>query len=212
MLQITEIYRSIQGESTYAGLPCVFIRTTGCNLRCTWCDTEYAFYGGRKMSVEDILTDVEALQTNLVEITGGEPLLQKDVPELAEQLLEKKYTVLVETSGERDISLLPEHVIKIMDLKCPGSGESQRNRWDNLRHLTMQDQVKFVIKDRTDYDWAFDVIHKHQLEDLVQILISPVFGSLDLQQLTGWVLDDHLQARVQIQMHKIIWKPETKGV
>jgi len=212
MLQITEIYRSIQGESTYAGLPCVFIRTTGCNLRCTWCDTDYAFYGGRKMSVEDILTDVEALQTNLVEITGGEPLLQKDVPELAEQLLEKKYTVLVETSGERDISLLPEHVIKIMDLKCPGSGESQRNRWDNLRHLTMQDQVKFVIKDRTDYDWAFDVIHKHQLEDLVQILISPVFGSLDLQQLTGWVLDDHLQARVQIQMHKIIWKPETKGV
>ena len=212
MIQITEIYRSIQGESTYAGLPCVFIRTTGCNLRCTWCDTEYAFYGGRKMSVEDILKDVEALQTNLVEITGGEPLLQKDVPELAGQLLEKKYTVLVETSGERDISLLPERVIKIMDLKCPGSGESQRNRWDNLKHLTMEDQIKFVIKDRTDYDWAFDVIHKHQLEGLVQILISPVFGSLDLQQLTGWVLDDHLLARVQIQMHKIIWNPRTKGV
>ncbi|MFQ5675936.1 MAG: radical SAM protein [bacterium] len=211
-MQITEIYKSIQGESRFAGQPCVFVRTTGCNLRCVWCDTEYAFYGGEKMRLEEIIERVEAHDCTLVEITGGEPLLQKDVPELAQRLLDKDFTVLIETSGERDISVLDSRVIKIVDIKCPGSEESQRNRWENLNHLTLQDEVKFVIKDRADYDWAVGVLKKENLPNRVQVLFSPVWGELDLQDLAQWILDDHLQVRYQVQLHKIIWSPEAKGV
>jgi 7-carboxy-7-deazaguanine synthase len=211
-MQITEIYKSIQGESTFAGLPCVFVRTTGCNLRCVWCDTEYAFYGGQKMSVDRIVEKVEALDCRLVEITGGEPLLQKEVPDLAHRLLEMGYTVLIETSGERDVSDLDPRVVKIMDLKCPGSGECEKNRWQNLEFLTSRDELKFVIKDRVDYEWAVDVVKKHHLEQRLTILFSPVWGDLQLADLAAWILEDKINVRYQLQLHKIIWSPETKGV
>ncbi len=211
-MQITEIYKSIQGESSFAGLPCIFVRTTGCNLRCVWCDTEYAFYGGQKIPVEEVVEKVTALDCKLVEITGGEPLLHKDVPQLAKRLLDLEHTVLIETSGERDISVLDARVIKIMDIKCPGSGECEKNRWQNLEFLTPKDEVKFVIKDRDDYDWAVGIIKKYCLEQRVKILFSPVWGELDLQDLARWILEDKLNVRYQIQLHKVIWTPETKGV
>ncbi len=211
-MQITEIYQSIQGESTYAGQPCVFVRTTGCNLRCVWCDTEYAFYGGEKMSVDEVMARVESFGCKLVEITGGEPLLHKDVPELARRLVEKGYTVLVETSGERDVSMLDPRVVKIMDLKCPGSGECDKNRWQNLVHLTPRDEIKFVIKDRTDYEWARDVVRRHGLTEKHTVLFSPVWGELEPADLARWILEDRLNLRFQIQLHKVIWAPETRGV
>ncbi|MCH7678408.1 radical SAM protein [candidate division KSB1 bacterium] len=211
-MQITEIYHSIQGESRFAGMPCVFVRTTGCNLRCVWCDTEYSFYGGQKMSLDEIIKQVESYDCKLVEITGGEPLLQKEVPELALRLLSKNQTVLIETSGEQDISVLDKRVIKIMDLKCPGSGESHQNRWENLEHLTPEDEVKFVIKDRQDYEWSREVIKKHSLEDRLRVLFSPVWDNLDLEDLAKWILQDKLNVRYQLQLHKFIWSPETKGV
>ena len=211
-MQITEIYHSIQGESRFAGLPCVFVRTTGCNLRCVWCDTEYSFYGGQKMSLDEIIKQVERYDCKLVEITGGEPLLQKEVPELALRLLGRNQTVLVETSGERDISVLDKRVIRIMDLKCPGSGESHQNRWENLEHLTPEDEVKFVIKDREDYEWSREVIKKHSLENRLRILFSPVWGNLEPEDLAKWILQDKLNVRYQLQLHKFIWSPETKGV
>ena len=211
-MQITEIYKSIQGESSFAGMPCVFVRTTGCNLRCVWCDTEYAFYGGQKMSVDEVVEKVESYDCDLVEITGGEPLLQKEAPQLAQKLLSRDHTVLIETSGERDISVLDERVIKIMDLKCPGSGETERNRWENLAFLTPKDEVKFVIKDRADYDWVLDVIKKHNLEERVKILFSPVHGELDLSDMADWFLKDGLRVRFQIQLHKVIWSPQAKSV
>lgn len=211
-MRITEIYHSIQGESRFAGRPCVFVRTTGCNLRCVWCDTEYAFYGGAEMSLDQIVAKTDRFGCKLVEITGGEPLLQKDVPELAQLLVDRDYTVLVETSGERDISVLDKRVIKIMDLKCPGSGESHRNRWQNIAHLSAQDEVKFVVKDRKDYDWAVDVIKKRGLERRCHILISPVFSELAPDELVNWILQDGLDVRFQLQLHKLIWSPDTKGV
>lgn len=211
-MQITEIYKSIQGESTFAGLPCVFVRTTGCNLRCVWCDTEYAFYGGQKMSIDDVIQKVEALHCRLVEITGGEPLLQKETPELARRLLEKGFTVLIETSGERDVSVLDPRVIKIMDLKCPGSGECEKNRWQNLEFLTSKDELKFVIKDRADYEWAAEVVKTYRLDQRLTVLFSPVWGKLELAELARWILEDRLNVRYQIQLHKIIWSPEAKGV
>lgn len=211
-MRITEIYHSIQGESRFAGRPCVFVRTTGCNLRCVWCDTEYAFYGGAEMSLDKIVAKTDRFGCKLVEITGGEPLLQKDVPELAQLLVDRDYTVLVETSGERDISVLDKRVIKIMDLKCPGSGESHRNRWQNIAHLSAQDEVKFVVKDRKDYDWAVDVIKKRGLERRCHILISPVFSELAPDELVNWILQDGLDVRFQLQLHKLVWSPDTKGV
>ncbi|MCH9007866.1 radical SAM protein [candidate division KSB1 bacterium] len=211
-MRITEIYHSIQGESRFAGRPCVFVRTTGCNLRCVWCDTEYAFYGGAEMSLDQIVAKTDRFGCKLVEITGGEPLLQKDVPELAQLLVDRDYTVLVETSGERDISVLDKRVIKIMDLKCPGSGESHRNRWQNIAHLSAQDEVKFVVKDRKDYDWAVDVIKKRGLERRCHILISPVFSELAPDELVNWILQDGLDVRFQLQLHKLVWSPDTKGV
>lgn len=211
-MRITEIYKSIQGESTYAGLPCVFVRTTGCNLRCVWCDTEYSFYGGENLSLDEIIVKIESYNCALIEITGGEPLLQKETPELAQRLLETGHTVLVETSGERDISVLDRRVVKIMDLKCPGSGECDKNRWENLEYLQPNDEIKFVIKDRTDYDWAADVVRKHQLDERVHVLFSPVFGELPFVDLATWILEDNLKVRYQVQLHKFIWDPQAKGV
>lgn len=211
-MRITEIYKSIQGESTYAGLPCVFVRTTGCNLRCTWCDTEYAFYGGAEAALDDIVSQVGRLDCNLVEITGGEPLLQKDVPELAKRLLEDGHTLLIETSGERDISVLDPRVVKIMDLKCPGSGECEKNRWQNLEFLSRHDEVKFVIFDRNDYEWAADVVRRYELERRAHVLFSPVFGQLELAEMAKWILEDGLFVRFQIQLHKVIWEPDARSV
>lgn len=211
-MRITEIFYSIQGESSFAGLPCVFVRTTGCNLRCVWCDTEYAFYGGREMSLDEIVEKVERYGCDLVELTGGEPLLQKEIPELARRLLDKHHTVLVETSGERDISVLDARLIKIMDLKCPGSGECEKNRWENLEYLTPRDEVKFVVKDREDYQWAVNIIKKYRLEERVKLLVSPVWHELALVDLAQWILQDRLKARFQVQWHKYVWSPETRGV
>ncbi len=217
-LRLTELFHSIQGESTWAGLPCTFIRLTGCPLRCAWCDTEYSFYGGEKVTLDEILERVDAIGTRLVEITGGEPLIHRNAFRLAEMLLDRGYTVLVETSGAVDVSPLDPRVHKIMDLKCPGSGEEQRNLWSNLDHLTERDEVKFVIKDRADYEWAHNVIHERGLVGRVRqgtlraILFSPVWDEIDFQQLAEWILEDRLPVRYQIQLHKIIWGANVPGV
>jgi 7-carboxy-7-deazaguanine synthase len=212
-LQINEIFYSIQGESTRAGRPCVFVRLTGCNLRCRWCDTEYAFYEGSRMTVEEIAAAVAAHRCDLVEITGGEPLLQDAVYGLIDALLTAGETVMIETSGACDISRLNPRVIRIMDLKCPASGESERNLWSNLEHLTARDEVKFVIVDRADYEWARDVIRKHDLSARAgAVLLSPAFGVLEPKALAAWMMEDHLPARLQLQIHKHIWDPAARGV
>lgn len=212
-MRITEIFYSIQGESTRAGLPCVFVRTTGCNLRCTWCDTDYAFYGGRDMSVDEVVREVERLGrgARLVELTGGEPLLQKEIGDLAEDLLDRGYTVLCETSGSIDVDRLPRDVIVIMDIKCPGSGEVDQNLWGNLDKLGPDDEIKFVVKDRRDYEWARRVIDERQLGNR-NLLFSPVWGALDLRKLAEWMLEDGVQARLQTQLHHHIWAESTAGV
>jgi 7-carboxy-7-deazaguanine synthase len=211
-MRITEIFYSIQGESTYSGLPCVFIRTTGCNLRCVWCDTEYSFYGGEEMSLEEILAKVAGYDCKLVELTGGEPMLQKEIYELSERLLAHGYTVLMETGGSLDLSKLNPAVIKIMDLKCPGSGEVEQNFWPNLDILQPHDQIKFVIKDRHDYEWAIATMRKHRLEERFHLLISPVFNEMDYRRLAEWLLADGVKARFQVQLHKYIWPPDMRGV
>jgi 7-carboxy-7-deazaguanine synthase len=211
-MRITEIFYSIQGESTYSGLPCVFIRTTGCNLRCTWCDTEYSFYGGVEMTLEEIMARVESYGCKLAELTGGEPMLQKEIYALSERLLAEGYTVLMETGGSLDLSQLDARVIKIMDLKCPGSGEVDKNYWPNLAVLQPHDQIKFVIKDRRDYEWSVAAVREHRLAERVQILFSPVFGVMDYRALAEWMLADNVPARFQVQLHKYIWPPEMRGV
>jgi 7-carboxy-7-deazaguanine synthase len=210
MLTITEIFKSIQGESSFAGLPCSFIRTTGCNLRCVWCDTEYAFYGGKKMSISEVLNELKPHQCNLVEITGGEPLLQEDVPQLSDELLKLGHTVLIETGGSLDISVLPPKVIKIMDIKCPDSAMSEKMDWDNLDRLSPRDEIKFVINSRRDYDWATDVLRDRKLPDKNLILFSPVYRKMAAEQLAEWILEDDLPVRLQIQLHKVLWG-ETPG-
>jgi len=213
VLTINEIFYSIQGESTYAGRPCVFVRLTGCDLRCTWCDTTYSFNEGRKMSVEDVVEEVRRYDSPLVEVTGGEPLLQQDVYPLMEMLLETGRTVLLETGGQVDISRVPGAVVKVMDVKCPGSGESDRNEWANIDRLGSRDQVKFVIKDRADYEYARDVVQRRDLAArAAAIHFSPVHGEMDLRTLSEWVLADRLPVRVQVQLHKYIWDPSTRGV
>ena len=213
MLTINEIFYSIQGEATRAGEPCVFVRLTACDLRCSWCDTAYAFYEGQKRSIDDVIAEVEGHQCRLLEITGGEPLLQEDVYPLMDSLLERGYTVMLETGGHRPIARVPSNVIKIMDVKCPGSGESDRNHWENLDALTPHDEVKFVIKDRADYEFTRQVIARYNLPSRVAaVLLSPVHGILDPRILSEWMLADHLQARLQLQLHKLIWSPETRGV
>jgi 7-carboxy-7-deazaguanine synthase len=207
---ITEIFKSIQGESSYSGVPCSFIRTTGCNLRCVWCDTEYAFYGGRKMSISEILAEIEPHECELVEITGGEPLLQEEVPKLASELLKRKHTVLIETGGSLDISVLPKGVIRIIDIKCPESGMSEQMNWKNLDHLTESDEIKFVLNSRADYDWAVEIMNRYQLHKRNLILFSPVYKKLAPDLLADWILQDRLPVRFQIQLHKVLWG-ETPG-
>ena len=212
-MKLTEIFLSIQGESSWAGYPCVFVRTTGCHLRCVWCDTDYAFYGGCDMSIEAIVAEVERIGKGckLVELTGGEPLLQKEMGPLAECLLEGGYTVLCETSGSLDVSVLPSAVIKIMDIKCPGSGEAEKNLWENLDRLGPDDEVKFVVRDRADYDWAVVVISERDLAQR-KLLFAPVWGGLEPQELASWMLEDNVPARLQVQLHKYIWSPNASGV
>ena len=212
-LVIHEIYRSIQGESSFAGLPCTFIRLTGCNLRCSWCDTPQAFHGGTRLSREAVLDQALALGTQLVELTGGEPLLQPQTRPLMKDLCEAGKTVLLETSGERDISDIDPRVVRIMDLKAPGSGESARNRWQNLPLLTKNDEVKFVLLDRADYAWAREIIVGEKLHEKVrEVLLSAVHGKLETKQLVEWTLDDQLPVRVQVQLHKYIWGADAQGV
>jgi 7-carboxy-7-deazaguanine synthase len=240
MMQVTEIFRSIQGESTYAGLPCIFVRLTGCNLRCSWCDTAYAFYGGTRMSIDDVLGRVQELSSGrssdsgtdakmavklekpilLVELTGGEPLLQPDTVGLAQRLMAENYTVLVETSGERFVGILPQQVVKIVDVKCPDSGEGGTFLLDNLKAIDTKDEVKFVIGSRRDYEFARDFSAEHQLAHRVrQVLFSPVFpdpngswSGLDARILAEWILADCLPVRLGLQLHKFVWHPSTRGV
>ena len=212
-LVIHEIYASIQGESTFAGLPCTFVRTTGCNLRCSWCDTTQAFYGGTRMTRAEVLARALATGTELVELTGGEPLLQPGVLPLMTELCDAGRTVLIETSGEADVAGVDARVHKIMDLKAPGSGESARNRWTNLEHIGARDELKFVLADRADYEWMRDVIRTRELARRTpNLLASTVFGKLATKQLVEWVLADELLVRVQLQMHKYVWPPEAQGV
>ncbi len=213
MLTINEIFYSIQGESTRAGEPCVFVRLTACDLRCSWCDTPYAFHEGRKMSVDEVVASVDGYRCRLVEITGGEPLLQEDVYPLMERLLADGRTVMLETGGHRPIARVPQEVVKIVDVKCPGSGEADRNDWSNLQRLASHDEVKFVIKDRTDYEYARDVVVRLDLpRRAAAILLSPVHGVLDPKTLSEWMLQDAVPARLQLQLHKYIWSPDARGV
>ena len=213
MLTINEIFYSIQGESTRAGQPCVFVRLTACDLRCSWCDTPYAFHEGRSMSINEVVAEVDRHGCPLVEVTGGEPLLQDDVYPLMERLLTGGKTVMLETGGHRSIATVPAAVLKVVDIKCPGSGESDKNDWANLGRLAPHDEVKFVVKDRQDYEFARDVITIHDLVSRVgAILISPVHDVLDSKTLSEWILADHLPVRLQLQLHKFIWLPTTRGV
>jgi 7-carboxy-7-deazaguanine synthase len=213
MLTINEIFYSIQGESTRAGEPCVFVRLTACDLRCSWCDTPYAFTEGRKMSIDEVIAAVDAHDCPLVEITGGEPLLQEEVYPLMDRLLAGGRTVMLETGGHRPIARVPREVKKIVDVKCPGSGESAKNDWNNLALLAPHDEVKFVVADRVDYEFARDVIARYDLADRAgAVLMSPVHGVLDPKTLSEWMLADHLPARLQLQLHKYIWSPSTRGV
>jgi 7-carboxy-7-deazaguanine synthase len=213
MLTVNEIFYSIQGESTHAGRPCVFVRLTACDLRCSWCDTAYAFHEGRKMSVDDVVTAVERYACPLVELTGGEPLLQEDVYELMDRLVAAGRTVMLETGGHRPIDRVPGAVLKIVDVKCPASGEAEKNDWSNLGKLGPLDEVKFVVQDRADYEFARDVIGRYALpERAAAVLVSPVHGVLDAKTLSEWMLADNLPARLQLQLHKFIWPPSTRGV
>ncbi|HTS57857.1 MAG TPA: radical SAM protein [Terriglobales bacterium] len=227
-MQITEIYKSIQGESTFAGLPCVFIRLTGCNLRCSWCDSEYTFSGGHRMSVEEVLAEVERLSPGggLVEITGGEPMLQeRELLATMKRLLEDGYTVLLETSGERPLEHVPQQVVKVVDVKCPNSGAPDTFRIENLEVLTGRDEVKFVLSDRSDYEFARDFVSRHRLAERVNaVLFSPAFRKaaggtrdashclLDPRELAEWMVADDVPARLGLQIHKFIWDPAMKGV
>ena len=211
-VRITEIFHSIQGESTYAGLPCVFIRVTGCPLRCTWCDTAYAFHEGQELGLDEISRRVRGYACNLVEVTGGEPLHDPEGPTLIARLLDEGYTVLVETSGAVDVRPVDPRAILIMDVKCPGSGMADRMLWSNLTALKPIDEVKFVIKDRVDYEWAKDVLDRTALADRHTVLFSPVFGELDPKLLAAWLLQDGLRVRLQLQLHKHIWDPAARGV
>lgn len=211
-LRVNEIFFSVQGESSKAGLPCVFVRLTGCPLRCTWCDTEYAFYEGRTMFIQEILEQVRSYGCPLVEVTGGEPLHQAHALVLLSELCNAGYHVMLETSGAFDVSGVDQRVSIIMDVKCPGSGMADRMRWINLDHLSDKDEVKFVVKDRADYEWTRDVIRRHGLDRRCSILLSPVAGALALQPLAEWILEDRLPVRLQLQLHKYIWDPQTRGV
>jgi len=211
-LVVNEIYASIQGESTYAGLPCVFVRLTGCNLRCTWCDSEFSFYEGTRQTVEEVVTAVERLGLPLVEVTGGEPLLQPGVHPLMTRLADKGFRVLLETSGSLDISPVDPRVVRIVDVKCPASGESERNRWENIEHLRPTDELKFVLADRADYEWARACVRERDLASRCTVLFGPVWDRVQPQQLAAWILEDKLSVRFQVQLHKYVWAPDARGV
>lgn len=213
MITINEIFYSVQGESSYAGRPCVFVRLTACDLRCSWCDTPYAFHEGSKRPLESVLQDVDRYECGLVEVTGGEPLLQEAVYPLMDALLARGKTVLLETGGHRSTARVPAEVVTILDVKCPGSGEAHRMDWDNLDRLRPHDEVKFVVKDRADYEFARDVVRQRDLgARAAAVHFSPVHGEMDLRTLSEWVLADRLPVRVQVQLHKYIWDPSTRGV
>jgi len=212
ILKINEIFYSIQGESTQAGRPCVFVRLSHCNLRCSYCDTTYAFFNGRDMTIVAILQQVKSFDCPLVEITGGEPLLQKNVHHLLKLLCDQHYEVLLETAGHMDIQQVDQRVRIIMDLKCPGSGENAKILWPNLDHLKPQDEIKFVISDRSDFDWAIQTVRDKDLATRCSLLISPVFGRVDLTQLSAWILQAKLPLRLQLQLHKFIWGADKTGV
>jgi 7-carboxy-7-deazaguanine synthase len=213
MLVVHEMYVSVQGESTHTGRPCAFVRLTACDLRCAWCDTPYAFTGGKKMSVDEVVAAVAQLRCPLVEITGGEPLLQPDVIPLMQKLVAAGHEVLVETGGHLPIAKLPAEVVAIMDVKCPGSGEAAKMHWPNLDVLRAHDEVKFVIKDREDYEYARTVVREHDLASRTEaVLFSPVHGALAPADLAKWLLEDHLPVRLQLQQHKYVWDPQARGV
>ncbi len=211
-MKINEIFKSIQGESSSAGIPTIFIRLTGCNLRCKWCDTKYAYEEGVDLTVDEVIDRVNALGLSLVQITGGEPMLQGDVYRLMDSLLDNGYNVSLETNGSIDLSKVDKRVIKIVDIKCPGSGESDRMDFRNFNYLTKSDEIKFVIKDRDDYNWAKEIIERFNLSEKCNILFSPVFGEIEPRELAEWLLEDNLNVRFQIQLHKLIWHPEMRGV
>lgn len=207
-LKVNEIFFSIQGESSYAGLPCSFVRLTGCNLRCSWCDTEYAFEEGREMPLDQILQEVQSHPAPLVEVTGGEPLLQEGVHSLIRRLLDSGKTVLVETGGSLDVRPVDRRAVLIYDIKCPGSAMQERNRWENLNHLRPQDEIKFVLASRSDYEWAKDKLRELQLDKRHTVLFSPVWESLPPRDLADWILHDGLPVRMQMQIHKLLWGDE----
>jgi len=211
-MRITEIFHSIQGESSYAGLPCTFVRLTGCPLRCTWCDSEYTFYGGAEMSLSEAMDRVRSYGCRLVEVTGGEPLHQHEAFPFIHALCEEGCTVLVETSGAIDVSPVDARAHLILDVKCPGSGMMTRMDWKNLDRLAPKDEVKFVLKDRADYEWACSILARYDLQRRCAVLFSPVFGTLELRQLAEWILADKLSVRFQMQLHKYIWDPSMRGV
>jgi 7-carboxy-7-deazaguanine synthase len=211
-LVVNEIFFSIQGESSQIGKPCVFVRLTACDLRCSWCDTVYAFEEGRTMHLDEILQQVKLFKCNLVEITGGEPLFQDNVHGLMKHLCDDGYVVMIETGGHRDIRAIDPRVKRIMDIKCPGSLMEKRNRWENIEALTVRDEVKFVIAHEIDYEWAKNVIQKYNLTNRCTILMSPVFGNIENRTLAEWILRDHMQVQFQLQIHKYIWDPKTRGV
>jgi 7-carboxy-7-deazaguanine synthase len=211
-MRITEIYCSIQGETRFAGRPCTLVRTTGCDLRCTYCDTAYAFHGGRDMSLDEIQGEVGRLGAPLVLLTGGEPMLQRDLPELAARLVARGYEVMVETSGAHPVDSLPPEVVRIVDVKTPGSGEEHRVRWEVLDGLRPVDAIKFVVADERDYRWAAAAIRERDLARRAEVLISPVHGRLDPRELIGWMLRDRVPARLNLQLHKYIWGAEVQGV
>ena len=211
-LKINEIFYSIQGESSFAGLPCVFVRLTYCNLRCSFCDTEYAFFEGDEMVIDDIVDQLDSYKCRLIEITGGEPLIQKNVHLLMIKLCDAGYQVLLETAGHMDISNVDKRVHRIMDIKCPSSNESEKMLWENISYLAEKDEVKFVIGNRADFDYAVEVVEKYKLSDKCTVLFCPVFNKLGNESLARWILDNKIPVRMQLQMHKFIWVPDTRGV
>jgi 7-carboxy-7-deazaguanine synthase len=211
-MRVTEIFHSVQGESTFAGLPCVFVRLTGCPLRCTWCDTDYAFFGGSEHSLDDILGKIRSFGCPLVEVTGGEPLSQAETTTLLHRLCQERFTVLLETSGAVDTAMVDPSVRIILDMKCPGSGMTDRMHWPNVERLRPQDEAKFVIQDRIDYDWAKGILNRFRVTERCPVLFSPVFSALDPRDLSEWILADRLPVRLQLQMHKYIWAPDMRGV
>lgn len=212
MIKVNEIYYSVQGESSKAGLPCVFVRLTYCNLRCTYCDTEYAFYEGNDKTIDEIINEVKKYNCKLVEITGGEPLVQSESLDLMKQLCNEGFEVMLETGGSLPIKDIDKRVMIIMDLKCPSSKMMKKNLYENIDYIKNIDEIKFVIGDREDYDWSKEMIEKYNLIEKCSVLFSVVFGKLEPVKLVNWILEDKLKVRYQLQMHKIIWHPETKGV